>query len=204
LSKNHQKQFSLNLHLKINIQYKSKPKKMKKLFLFSIPVILLGAGAFMMSTQSTLTVTSPSFNNNDTIPLKYTCEGPNVNPELKIEGIPSSTKTLALIVEDPDVLVETVDHWVMWNIPVKDKIEENSAPGVQGENVKKENKYTGPCPPMGTHHYHFKVYALDTDLKLKEGARKRSLEDAMKDHILAMGELVGLYKKGSVINTTSK
>jgi Raf kinase inhibitor-like YbhB/YbcL family protein len=176
---------------------------MKKIFLLIIPVIVFGA-AFMMMSESPLTVTSPAFDNNDTIPLKYTCEGPNVNPELDIAGIPGSAKTLALVVEDPDVLLETVDHWVMWNIPVMDKIEENSAPGVQGRNIKKENKYTGPCPPSGMHHYHFKVYALDTKLLLEGGSDKKLLEAAMKGHILASGELVGLYRKSTVINTSAK
>ena len=178
---------------------------MKKIFLIIIPAIaILSGAAFIMISEATLTITSPSFENNDTIPLKYTCEGPNVNPKLNIAGIPSGAKTLALIVEDPDVLMETVDHWVMWNIPVKDKIEENSAPGIQGKNVKKENKYTGPCPPRGTHHYYFKVYALDTDIKLTAGADRRSLEDAMKDHILASGELIGLYKKTASVTISSE
>lgn len=174
-----------------------------KYFLILLSLAIFTA-AFIFFSPATLTVTSPAFGDNDTIPMKYTCEGPNVNPELDIAGIPANAKTLALIVEDPDVLLETVVHWVMWDIPVKDTIKENSAPGIQGRNIKKENNYTGPCPPQGTHHYHFKVYALDIRLMLEEGSDKRLVEDEMKDHIIAKGELVGLYKKSTWINTTSR
>ena len=143
----------------------------------------------------TLTVKSPSFDNNKMIPAKYTCKEANINPVIQIDGIPAEAKSLALIVDDPDAPKGTFDHWVMWNIPPKDQINENSAPGTQGKNGKGENKYTGPCPPSGTHHYHFKVYALDTKLDLKAGSDKIALMDAMNGHILTQGELVGLFKK---------
>lgn len=132
---------------------------------------------------------------NDFIPSKYTCTGANVSPPLSIGLIPENTKSFALIMEDPDAPMGTFDHWIVWNIPPKRSIEENSAPGIQGKNGRKENKYTGPCPQSGTHHYHFKVYALDTKLELKEDAGKKDLEEAMKDHVISSGELIGLYKK---------
>jgi Raf kinase inhibitor-like YbhB/YbcL family protein len=84
---------------------------------------------------------------------------------------------------------------VTWNIVPTGIINENSAPGVDGNNGKKESGYTGPCPPSGVHHYHFKVYALDTELDLAAGSDKKALEKAMQGHILAQGELVGKYKK---------
>jgi Raf kinase inhibitor-like YbhB/YbcL family protein len=87
------------------------------------------------------------------------------------------------------------DHWVIWNINPEGTINENSAPGIQGKNGAGDNAYRGPCPPTGTHHYHFKVFALDAKLNLQSGASKTQLEDAVKGHVLAMGELVGLYKK---------
>src|SRR5438309_10924399 len=90
--------------------------------------------------QSTLTVKSPAFKNNETIPLKYTCDGSNVNPAISIEGLPKEAKSLALTMDDPDSPKGTFDHWVMWNIPPKDKIEEDSAPGAQGKNGRQENK----------------------------------------------------------------
>ncbi|MGZ4097387.1 MAG: YbhB/YbcL family Raf kinase inhibitor-like protein [Bacteroidia bacterium] len=145
--------------------------------------------------NKTLTVKSPAFANNDPIPSKYTCDGSNINPEINIKDIPGEAKSLALIVDDPDAPKGTFDHWVMWNIPVKDKIEENSSPGAQGKNGKNENNYTGPCPPSGMHHYHFRVYALDIKLDLPVSTDKKTLLKVMDGHIVATGELVGTYKK---------
>jgi Raf kinase inhibitor-like YbhB/YbcL family protein len=148
-----------------------------------------------MIGASPLTVTSPSFTEGGSIPSKFTCIGENINPEISITGIPAEAKSLALIMDDPDAPNGTFVHWVMWNIPVNGTIAENSAPGEQGLNGRKENKYTGPCPPSGTHHYHFKVYALDTKLKLVSTTDKTALLKAMEGHVLAQGELVGLFKK---------
>lgn len=143
---------------------------------------------------NSLTVTSPSFKNDDLIPSQFTCDGDNINPALSISDVPSDAQFLALIMDDPDAPNGTFDHWIMWNIPVSATISENSSPGVQGQNGRKENRYTGPCPPTGTHHYHFKVYALDKKLDLVPNSGKQQLESAMKGHILAEGELVGIYK----------
>lgn len=148
-----------------------------------------------ITLNTTLTVKSPAFANNDFIPSKYTCDGLNINPELNIGDMPKETKSLALIMEDPDAPKRTFDHWVMWNIPLKERIEENSAPGAQGRNSMNENKYHGPCPPEGLHHYYFKIFALDTKLDLPIDTDKKKLLSAMEGHVLASGELVGLYKK---------
>jgi len=148
-----------------------------------------------ITVQSIITVKSPAFKADENIPVKYTCEGANINPPLLIGDIPKGAKSLALILEDPDAPKGTFDHWVMWNIPLIEKIEENSAPGKEGKNGMMKNKYIGPCPPSGTHHYHFRVYALDTRLDLSESTDKKALQKAMEGHILAAGELVGLYKK---------
>ena len=142
----------------------------------------------------TLTIKSPAFANNDFIPVKYSCNGANINPELIVSDIPEGTRSLALVIDDPDASKGTFDHWVMWNIPVKDKIEEDSAPGAQGRNSKNENKYIGPCPPSGTHHYHFRIYALDTKLDLPVSTDKHELLKAIDGHILAVGLLTGLFK----------
>ena len=142
-----------------------------------------------------LTITSPAFESNKSIPSKYTCDGNNVNPTLNIEGIPKETKSLVLIVDDPDAPMGTWDHWIVWNIPPTNKIEENSVPGIEGLNDFRKRSYGGPCPPSGTHRYFFKVYALDTKLDLNPNSRKKDVEKAMKDHILAKGELVGLYSR---------
>jgi len=142
-----------------------------------------------------LRMTSPAFENKGSIPSKYTCDGRDVNPPLKIEDIPKETQSLVLIVDDPDAPAGTFDHWIVWNIPPTERIEENSVPGTEGLNDLRKHSYGGPCPPSGTHRYFFKVYALDTKLSLNPNSRKRDLEKAMTGHILAKGELIGLYRR---------
>ena len=143
-----------------------------------------------------LKITSPVFKNSGRIPRKYTCDSDDVNPPLQIEDIPTGTQSLVLIVDDPDAPMGTWDHWVVWNIPPTEKIEENNVPGIQGMNSWGKNSYGGPCPPSGTHRYFFKVYALDTKLDLDSNSRKGDVERSMKGHILAKGEIIGLYSRG--------
>ena len=140
-------------------------------------------------------ISSSAFKENDFIPAKYTCEGTDVNPPLTIENIPEDAKSLAIIVDDPDARAATWVHWVMWNIPVTHQLKENHAPGAQGINDFGRHKYNGPCPPGGIHHYYFKIYALDNVLGIPEGSNKKELEKAMSDHIIAFGEIIGLYKR---------
>ena len=140
-------------------------------------------------------LTSPEFQNNKLIPKKFTCQGDDVNPPLVIEDIPKDAKSLALIVDDPDATTGTWVHWIVFDIPVVSKIEENSIPGKQGTNDFGRKDYGGPCPPSGTHRYFFKIYALKEKLNLDEGSRKEDLEEIMQEHILAKAELIGLYKK---------
>lgn len=142
-----------------------------------------------------LQISSPAFEANRLIPSKYTCEGKDINPPLEIAGIPEKAHSLALIVDDPDPPGKTWVHWVVWNIPITHHIKENSVPGEQGLNDFKRTAWGGPCPPSGTHRYFFKVYALDSLLKLPSKATKKEVEQAMGEHILAFGELVGLYKR---------
>jgi len=142
-----------------------------------------------------LRITSPVFENKGFIPQKYTCDGDNVSPPLKIGGIPEGTQSLVLIVDDPDAPRGTWDHWIVWNIPPVEKIEEDSVPGTEGLNDFNRHSYGGPSPPSGTHRYFFKVYALDTKLVLNPNSRKRDVERAMEGHILAKGEIVGLYRR---------
>lgn len=144
---------------------------------------------------ASLNVSSPAFKDKAPIPEKYTCQGQNVNPPLVVTDIPKGTQSLALIIEDPDAPGATFDHWVLWNIAPAGLIEENSAPGVQGSNSTGKNSYTGPCPPSGSHRYFFKVYALDTRLDLPPGSDKKTLEKAIKDHVLGEGKLLGVYEK---------
>jgi len=143
-----------------------------------------------------LDITSSAFSHLGTIPLKYTCEGGNVSPPLNIDKIPEETKSLVLIVDDPDAASRTWAHWIVWNIPPVKKIKENSVPGIQGTNDFTQHHYIGSCPPSGgVHHYHFKIYALKQMLELDEGTTKAELEKAMSPHIIAFGEIIGLYKR---------
>jgi len=140
-------------------------------------------------------ILSPEFEHNGFIPAKFTCQGEDISPALIIEGIPTAAKSLALIVDDPDATTGTWVHWVVFDIGLIARIEENSIPGKQGQNDSGRNEYGGPCPPSGTHRYFFKIYALDKKLNLSEGITKQELEKAMAGHILGQAELIGLYKK---------
>jgi hypothetical protein len=140
-------------------------------------------------------VSSNAFSDNQYIPSKYTCDGLNLNPDFTISDIPLLTKSLAIIVEDPDAPINTWVHWVVWNIPVTHHIKENTLLGTQGVNDFSRRFYCGPCPYSGTHHYLFKFYALDALLDLSINTRKLDLEKAMSDHILAFGQITGLYKR---------
>jgi len=142
-----------------------------------------------------LIITSPAFENSKLIPKKYACDGEDVNPPLSIEGVPEGTKSLVLIVDDPDAPMGTWDHWIVWDIPPTNRIGENTVPGVEGLNSFRKHSYGGPCPPSGTHRYFFKVYALDTKLALNANSKKKDVEKAMNGHILAEGKLIGLYSR---------
>lgn len=148
------------------------------------------------NTQNQFRITSPAFRQGDPIPVKYTCDGENVNPGLIIKNVPEDSKSLALIMEDPDAPGGTFDHWITWNIkPWIDEIKENSVPGIQGVNSFDNPGYGGPCPPDREHRYYFRIFALDSMLDLYEGADKSELLRAMKGHILAEGSLMGRYER---------
>lgn len=182
---------------------------MRRIILFGMLILLLAAvgceskekGGSKMSLQIL-----SAFPQSGKIPSVYTCEGADVNPPLKLEDLSEKAVSIAIIVDDPDAPIGTFVHWVAWNIPpVKEipeglpKVEKASFPLniVQGRNDFGKIGYNGPCPPKGhgVHHYHFKIYVLDTKLDLKPGARKRDLEKAMKGHIIQQGELVGTYER---------
>ncbi|MDP2911945.1 MAG: YbhB/YbcL family Raf kinase inhibitor-like protein [Candidatus Omnitrophota bacterium] len=167
---------------------------MKKIIVIFLGIILT-AGIAVAEESNAMKLTSPEFENNSLIPKKFTCRGENVNPELVIKNIPEGARRLALIVDDLDASSGNWSHWVVFNIPVVSRIEENSAPGIQGVNDFEKNRYVGPCPPLGTHRYVFKIYALDTEFDLQEGIDKKTLENSMQGHILARAELTGLFKK---------
>jgi Raf kinase inhibitor-like YbhB/YbcL family protein len=147
---------------------------------------------------------SSDFTPNGPIPVRYTCEGDNVSPELSWTEAPTEAKSFALIVHDPDAPRQGgFTHWVLYNIPAEQGSLSPEVPhygtvpgtGTQGRNDAGEIGYMGPCPPSGLHHYQVKLYALDTELDLPSGATGNELTAAMQGHILATAELVGTYQK---------
>lgn len=142
-------------------------------------------------------ILSSAFENNSTIPSEYTCDGSDISPPLVISDIPKETKTMAIIMDDPDAPMGVFTHWVVWNIPPDKtqfaKGERMSFP--QGKTSSGMKSYIGPCPPSGIHRYFFKIYALDIVLNLKEGSSKNDLEKAMAKHILAEAHLIGRYSR---------
>lgn len=142
---------------------------------------------------------STGFTNNDYIPIQYTGEGKDISPPLHWKNVPALTRSLALICDDPDAPMGTWDHWILYHIsPTLDHIEEggNNLPSDvrAGRNSWGKLTYGGPRPPSGTHHYHFTLYALNTELKLGEGATKDELKKAMMGHIIEETTLIGLYQ----------
>lgn len=143
-------------------------------------------------------ITSPAFENDTSIPAKYTCEGLGINPPLAFSDIPVDTKSLVLIMDDPDAPAGLWVHWLIWNMtPDIHQIKENSIPAnaVVGANTKGINQYGGPCPPDREHRYFFKLFALDITLGISPQSDKNLLEKAMANHIINQAELIGLYKK---------
>lgn len=153
-------------------------------------------------------LTSSAFDHEGRIPPKYTCEGPDLSPPLTWSGAPEGTKSFALIVDDPDAPdpakpQRVYVHWVVYNIPPDtNHFDENAWRGklpsgaITGVNDWGREAWGGPCPPTGRHRYFFKLYALDTTLTGLSSAKKKDVEDAMKDHILGKTELMGTYQKG--------
>jgi Raf kinase inhibitor-like YbhB/YbcL family protein len=140
-----------------------------------------------------LFISSPSFDQGEHIPEEFTCDDLNISPPLEIRGIPGDARSLAIVMEDPDAPGGIFDHWLVWNIPPTDTIPENTQPGLEGRNSSGKIGYMGPCPPSGTHRYFFKVYAVDMLVEVEKGADKTKLDYVLKDHVLAYGELIGLY-----------
>lgn len=144
-------------------------------------------------------IKSSAFKDGETIPPKYTCEGENVNPFLELRGVPAGTKSLALVVDDPDATSGGIwDHWVVWNInPGIQYIEEDTVPqgAVEGKNSFGANRYGGPCPPryVSPHHYRFKAYALDRTLDLPADSGREALEEEMKGRVIDSATLTGIF-----------
>jgi len=155
-----------------------------------------------------LELTSPAFGPGATIPARYTCEGQDIAPPLQWRGIPDGTRSLVLIVDDPDAPDPAAPrmtwvHWVLYNLPpdlegLPEGATSRDLPPGSGEGLNDWGRtgYGGPCPPIGRHRYFFKLYALDTVLEGLGTPTKAEVEAAMTGHVLDQAELVGTYQKG--------
>ena len=150
------------------------------------------------------TLTSSAFSSGGEIPQQYTCKGSDTSPALQWSGAPAKTASFALIMDDPDAPAGTWVHWVMWNLPAsahslaegvakRDQLDDGSR---QGHNSFKKAGYNGPCPPGGaTHHYYFRLYALDTMLDISTGSSRGQFDAAMKGHVLAEADYMGTFHR---------
>lgn len=182
--------------------------KLTLLVLCALPllaVVLSSGGA--STAASRLSIASPAFAAGGEIPSKHTCEGADISPALTWDGLPAGTKSLALVVDDPDAPDPAAPkmtwvHWVLYDLPpAAGGLAEGVAPKAlpagtrEGRNDWKRTGWGGPCPPIGTHRYFFKLYALDAVLPDLGTPTKAALEKAMAGHVLAKAELIGTYRK---------
>jgi len=191
--------------------------RLRSLFLVVFGILLLGGGSFLgpnsiskagvTGLASALVLESDAFLDGGDIPREYTCEGPDKSPELHWDGVPYSTESYALIMDDPDApdpanpRDEPFVHWVLYDIPknVRTIPKGKKVKGAgEGTNDFGKASYGGPCPPIGEHRYFFQLYALDVDSLVIINVKNPTKDDvlrAMNGHVLAIAELVGLYEK---------
>lgn len=179
---------------------------MSRILLFLI-ILLMSAGIVEAQKKTKgkkmeVKIASAAFSDGENIPSKYTCDGINISPDLKWECRAEGIKSYALICDDPDAPAGDWVHWVMYNIPcdlkyLHENVTAHNMPGgaLLGITDFRKCEYGGPCPPSGIHRYFYKIYALDAELKLKPGASKAQLLEAMRGHILAEGSLMGKYTR---------
>ncbi|MEN8236047.1 MAG: YbhB/YbcL family Raf kinase inhibitor-like protein [Pseudomonadota bacterium] len=154
----------------------------------------------LKGTDMGFTLRSPAFEHNGFIPEVFTCDGGDRSPALHWQDIPAGTKSLALIMDDPDAPMGTWDHWILFNIPpnttgLLEGVSKLPAGVQEGTNSWNKTGYGGPCPPDKEHRYFFKLYALDIMLKLVDGVTKQELEQTMEGHIIGETELLGRYNR---------
>lgn len=180
----------------------------KRIFLNSLFILIcLPIFSNAEAGNSKMNLISPNFEQNGTIPGKFTCDGEDVSPTLSWSDVPAGTKSLTLIVDDPDAPDPanprmTWVHWVLYNIPseadsLPEGVGKKDLPEgtLEGLNDWKRTGYGGPCPPVGRHRYFYKLYALDVVLPDLKRPTKAKLEKAMKGHVLSKAELVGTYQR---------
>jgi Raf kinase inhibitor-like YbhB/YbcL family protein len=175
-------------------------------FVFLLPAGLMACRQASVNDRvpMSLTLSSPDFRQGQTIPDQFTCSGANTSPALSWGTLPSNTKSLVLLVTDPDSLSGAYVHWVLYNLPPDPNHVDAAMPhsevlpggAKQGLNTDDAIGYTGPCPPgKSTHRYVFTLYALDAMLSPESPVNKKQLLQAMKGHVLATGQLTGRYQR---------
>lgn len=153
--------------------------------------------------KMTFKITSPEFGEGQTLPRKFTCDGVDISPPLSWEDAPAGTVSFTLILNDPDAPAGDWVHWVLFNIPAETRQLVEGIPAekclsdgiMQGRNSWHQVRYGGPCPPTGSHHYFFKLYALDCKLKMEGGVERQEIIYSMQGHILAQTQLMGIYSR---------
>ncbi len=191
--------------------------------LLGVMTLLISVGAFFALSKKaeapivnqdtdrelpmSLTLTSPAFVEGGMIPSEYTCDGENTSPELHIANVPEGTKSLVLVMDDPDIPdsvkqakgIEVFDHWVLYNIPSsKTVIPKGGLVGDVGLNSKGEAGYTGSCPPDREHRYFFRLYALSGTLNFIKAPTLKNVEEAAKGMMLETTTLMGRYERIAV------
>jgi Raf kinase inhibitor-like YbhB/YbcL family protein len=157
-----------------------------------------GAEEPATEVDESITVTSEAFEEDQAIPRVYSCDGDDVAPPLAWDGVPADAVAVALVVDDPDAPGGTYVHWIVLDIaPAVTSVDEGGVPSgaVQAANSAGDASYAGPCPPEGTHHYRFTVYALDAPTGLDEGASTEDALAAIDEHAMARGRLTGTYSR---------
>ncbi len=160
-----------------------------------VALVLVASAAqpAIAQAETKMAISSPAFAAGANIPERFTCKGANSSPPLKFSGVPTSAKSLALIVDDPDAPGGLFTHWLLWKIaPATIMIGEKTVPSgtVQGTNDFGKPGYGGPCPPSGTHRYFFRLFALDRPLDLAPNAKRADFDKALAGHVLARAELM--------------
>jgi len=172
-----------------------------------VALLVLAAGAHAQEGSSTmsLALTSDAFKHQGAIPTRFTCEGDDLSPALQWSGVPKNARSLVLVVDDPDAPDPAAPkmtwvHWVLYNLPpdstgLSEAVKDLPKGTLEGVNDWRRTGYGGPCPPIGTHRYFHKLYALDTVLPDLGKPSKAKLEDALRGHVIAQAELMGTYRK---------
>jgi Raf kinase inhibitor-like YbhB/YbcL family protein len=165
-----------------------------RLALAGVVVALAVAGSAVAASNAAFTLSSPALRAGGTIPKSYTCDGRNVSPPLRWTAPPARTRSLAILMDDPDATIGSFLHWTAWDVSPRARTLAAGAKGLtEGLNGAGRRGYTGPCPPSGVHRYIFRLYALKAPLKLAAGASRDEFARALRGKVLATARLVGRY-----------